>query len=270
MSLASANKARREMSAKSQVLAGEVVIITGASSGIGAVTAWEFARRGAQVVLAARRVSELEEKANAINEAGYHAVVIPTDVTDVAQVGQLAQRTIAMFGRVDVLVNDAGIAWRESFEENSIEQITQIVNVNLLGAILLTHAVLPGMLERHHGAIISVASVAAHIAVDPLYSATKFGLRGFSLSLHRELAGSGVSASIVSPGFVRTPLNRHMRLRMPGPEIVAKAIADLVVHPRREVIVPGFYRPIIEGERMLPWIADRLIGLSRHRVVPKK
>jgi len=270
MSLLSTNKAQGEMQAKSRVLAGEIAIITGASSGIGEVTAWEFARRGAQVVLAARRVNELQEKVNAINAAGYHAVAIPMDVTDIAQVELLAERTIEMFGQVDVLVNNAGIAWRESFAENSKEQITQIINVNLLGAIQLTHAVLPAMLERHHGAIISVASVAAHIAVDPLYCATKFGLRGFSLSLHRELAGSGVSASIVSPGFVRTPLNRHMRLHMPGPEIVAKAIADLVVHPRREVVVPGFYRPFIEGERMFPWIADRIISLSRHRVVPKK
>jgi NADP-dependent 3-hydroxy acid dehydrogenase YdfG len=268
MKLARDSGKRKEASARSPALAGKVVIITGASSGIGAATAWEIARRGAHVVLAARREQELEAKANAINAAGYHAVAVPTDVTDAAQVQHLTERTLEMFGQVDVLVNNAGMAWRESFQDNSTGQIEQIVDVNLLGAILLTHAVLPGMLERRRGVIISVGSVAAHIPVDPLYCATKFGLRGFSLSLHRELLGSGVAASIVSPGFVSTPMNMHMHLPMPGPEIVARAIANLALHPRREVVVPAYYRPIMAGEHLLPWVADRIIRWTRRRVIP--
>ena len=268
----SITKAKQEKSksnaiSKPKTLADKIAIVTGASSGIGAVTAFELARRGAQVVLAARSVDELEAQVSAITQAGYRAVAIPTDVTDLAQVTRLTEQTLGMFGRVDVLVNNAGIAWRESFTENTTEQITEIVNVNLLGVILLTHAVLPGMLERHHGTIISVASVAAHIAVDPLYCATKFGVRGFSLSLRRELTGSGVSVSIVSPGFVRTPMNRHMRLRMPGPELVARAIANLAVKPRREVVVPGFYSVLIEVELLFPGLADLFIRSNRRRVV---
>jgi short-subunit dehydrogenase len=249
-------------------LAGEVAIVTGASSGIGAVTAKELAGRGATVVLAARRVNELEAQAKAITDAGHRAVAIPTDVTDIEQLRHLTERTIELFGRVDVLVNNAGIAWREPYMENSIEQIEQIINVNLLSTILLTHVVLPGMMERRHGSLIFVASVAAHIPVDPLYSATKFGVRGFALSLRRELANTGVSVSVVSPGFVRTPMNRHMRMPMPGPELVAGAIADLAVHPRREVIVPGFYRPAITFDRLFPWVADLIIRLTRPHVVP--
>jgi short-subunit dehydrogenase len=249
-------------------LAGEVAIVTGASSGIGAVTAKELAGRGATVVLAARRVNELEAQAKALTDAGYRAVAIPTDVTDIEQLRHLTERTIELFGRVDVLVNNAGIAWRESYMENSIEQIEQIINVNLLSTILLTHVVLPGMMERRHGSLIFVASVAAHIPVDPLYSATKFGVRGFALSLRRELANTGVSVSVVSPGFVRTPMNRHMRMPMPGPELVARAIADLAVHSRREVIIPGFYRPAIEFDRLFPWVADLIIRLTRPHVVP--
>jgi NAD(P)-dependent dehydrogenase (short-subunit alcohol dehydrogenase family) len=267
MSLVKVNKG--DTSIVSQTLVDKTAIVTGASSGIGAVTAFEFARRGAQVVLAARRVDELEAQVKAITLAGYRAVAIPTDVTDLAQVKSLIEQTLTQFGRVDVLVNNAGMAWRESFLENSTEQITHIVNVNLLGVILLTHAVLPSMLERHSGTIISVASVAAHIAVDPLYCATKFGVRGFSLSLRRELAGSGVSVSIVSPGFVRTPMNRHMRLPMPGPEIVARAIADLAVKPRREVVVPGYYSPMIAFDRLFPGLADLFIRSNRSKVVPK-
>jgi len=257
----------RKNSARPQTLEGEVAIVTGANSGIGAVTAKEFARRGAKVVLAARRVNELEAQAKAITEAGYCAVTIPTDVTDLTQIRHLTERTTELFGRVDVLVNNAGIAWRESYMDNSIEQIEQIINVNLLSTILLTHVVLPGMLEQHHGSLIFVSSVAAHIAVDPLYCATKSGVRGFALSLRRELANTGVSVSVVSPGFVHTPMNSHMRMPMPGPEPVARAIADLATHPRREVVVPGFYRPIIEGERLFPSIADRLIWWLRPHVI---
>jgi len=270
MNITTSKKEQKKTGVQQQPLAGKVVIVTGASSGIGAVTAKELGRRGALVVLAARRVNELEAQASAITGAGYQAVAIPTDVTDPLQVTRLVERTVEFFGRVDVLVNNAGLAWQEPFIENSTQQITHILNVNLLGAILMTHAVLPGMLERHHGAIIFVASVAAHIAVDPLYCATKFGVRGFSLSLYRDLANSGVSASIVSPGFVSTPMNHHMRMRMPGPEVVAKAIANLAVHPRREVVVPGYYRPLIAGERLFPWVADRVIRLSRRRIIPTR
>ncbi len=105
--------------------------------------------------------------------------------------------------------------------------------------------------------------MAAHIPVDPLYSATKYAIRGFSLSLYRQLLGTGVTACIVSPGFVRTPLNRHMHMPMPGPEIVARAIADLAVRPRREVVVPGYYNGLIVLEHLFPWLADFFVRIGR-------
>src|SRR2546421_2244427 len=111
---------RMRASSGSKQLAGEIAIVTGTSSGIGAATAWELARRGAQVVLAARRASELEIQACAINEAGYRAIAIPTDVTDTVQVTQLVERTAELFGRVDVLVNNAGIAGTSLFDGNSV------------------------------------------------------------------------------------------------------------------------------------------------------
>ncbi len=252
-----------------QVLAGEVAIVTGASSGIGANAAWELARRGATVVLAARSADELEAQASRINSAGYRAVAIPTDVTDAMQVTRLTEQTIDMFGQVDVLVNNAGIGWLKPLVESSIDEVTQVVNVNLLGAMFMTRAVLPGMLEHRHGALIFVASVSAHVAVDPLYSATKFGLRGFSLALRRELAASNISVSLISPGFIRTAMSKHtplsedMRRRLPGPELVAKTIADLVVKPRREVVVPRFYSALVGFERVFPRLVDLVIRLSR-------
>lgn len=239
-----------------RTIRGEVAIVTGASSGIGAATALELARRGARVVLAARRAEELAGVAHAIKEAGGEARVVQTDVTDAKQVAQLVRESIDAYGRVDVLVNNAGIGARSTFEQIPVEEIAHVVNVNLMGAMLATRAVLPGMIERHHGTIISVASVAGMVAVDPVYSATKFGLRGFSLSLRREVQDSGVSVSLVSPGFIRTPLTGGRRERMPGPEVVARAIAGLIRRPRREVIVPGYYSVAVLIEGMAPWLVD--------------
>ena len=254
-----------------QPLAGRVALVTGASSGIGAATARELARRGAKVALAARRADELDAQAQAIRAAGGEASAIPADVTDPAQVEALVARTIAQYGQIDILVNNAGIGWQRAFVGTSPEDIVRMLDTNLRGVILLTHAALPGMLARHHGAIITVASVAGHVAVDPLYSATKYGVRGFSLSLRRQLLGSGVSVSVVSPGFIRSNMTRRNRLPMPGPDLVARAIADLAAHPRREVVTPRYYRPLIWTERALPWLADRFLRPpQRGRSAPRR
>jgi short-subunit dehydrogenase len=244
-------------------LAGQVAIVTGASSGIGAATARELGRHGAVVVLAARRADQLDLQARAIRDAGGTAAVIPTDVAEAADVTMLAESTLAAFGRVDVLVNNAGASWLRPLASSPPDQIIALARVNLLGAMLLTRAVLPGMLERRHGAIISVGSLSGRVAMEPLYSATKYGLRGFSLSLRRQLAGTGVSVSLVSPGNINTAMTRHVAARMPEPSLVATAIAGLVRRPRREVIVPGRHYAIAWLEQALPSLAD-LVHRQRH------
>jgi short-subunit dehydrogenase len=242
-------------------LAGEVAIVTGASSGIGAATAGELARRGAAVVLAARRVAELDAQARAIREAGSEALAVPADVADPADVTSLVERTLAAYGRVDVLVNNAGASWFRPLTASPPGEIAALVGTNLLGAMLLTRGVLPGMLERRHGAVITVGSLSGRVAMEPLYSATKYGLRGFSLALRRQVAGSGVSVSLVSPGNIDTAMTKHVAARMPGPELVATTIAGLVRHPRREVVVPGKHYAIAWLEQMFPSLAD----LAHHR-----
>jgi short-subunit dehydrogenase len=237
-------------------LAGKVAIVTGASAGIGAATARELARRGAVVVLAARRETALESEARAIRQAGGTATSIPTDITDRTQVTRLAQATLERFGRVDVLVNNAGVGWSEPLASTSGTELAALVEVNLLGAMLLTRAVLPSMLERRRGVVISVASLSGRVAMEPVYSATKYGLRGFSLSLRRQLAGSGVSASLVSPGKIDTAMNSHVSARMPKPDLVARTIAELAVHPRREVVIPRRHYAIAWLEQLLPSGAD--------------
>lgn len=250
-------------------LAGEVAIVTGASSGIGAATARELARQGARVVLAARREDELNAHVLEIKNMGGEALAVPTDVTSQEQLARLVEQTMHAFGRVDILVNNAGIGM--GFLDASPADIRQIVEVNLLGAMLLSRLVTPGMLERRHGAIISVASVSGWIATDALYSGTKFGLRGFSRGLRRELWGSGVSVSLVSPGFIRTDMTAQ-RAKYPGPEVVARAIARLARHPRREVIAPKVFSGVPFGyqlasalEWLAPWLIDLTLGRNNRR-----
>ena len=234
----------------------EVAIVTGASSGIGAATARELGRRGARVALAARRIAELEAQAQAIRQAGGEAVAIPTDIADPAQVDSLVDRVHATFGRVDVLVNNAGAFWTRSLASSSADEVIGLLDVNLLGAMLLSRAVLPGMLQRRHGAIVSVGSLSGRVAMEPLYSATKYGLRGFSLALRRQLVGSGVSVSLVSPGKIDTAMTRYVSGRMPKPDLVAVTIADLVTQPRREVVIPRRHYAIAWLEQLLPGMAD--------------
>jgi NAD(P)-dependent dehydrogenase (short-subunit alcohol dehydrogenase family) len=238
-------------------LENEVAIVTGGSSGIGAATALELARRGARVVLAARRCDELEKQQRAIAAAGGEAISIPTDVTDPKQLSRLVERTEDVFGRIDVLVNNAGANWLRPLVATPPEELGRLLEVNLLSAMLLSRAVLPGMLERRHGAIIAVGSLSGRIAMEPVYSATKYGLRGFSLSLRRQLVGTGVSVSLVSPGNIRTEMTRQVKGRLPEPRVVAEEICELVRRPRREVVIPRRHYALAWLEQMLPSLADR-------------
>src|SRR5260370_4482813 len=152
---------RRNMSSSLQ---DEVAIVTGASSGIGAATARELARRGARVVLAARRAAELQAQVDAISDAGGQAMAVPTDVTDAVQVTRLLERTRAAFGRVDVLVNNAGVNWAKPLAATPADDIINLLQVNLLGTMLMTSMVLPEMRQRRHGAVISVDSIEIQVA----------------------------------------------------------------------------------------------------------
>lgn len=245
-----------------------VVLLTGASSGIGEAAAYELSARGYALALAARRAERLHTLALQLDPSGSRVIAVPCDVAEAQQREALVAAALNHFGRIDVLANNAGVGlgggvWWED------PDFARVLRVNLEAAMALTALALPPMLERGSGHIVNVASVAGQVATQGVYSASKFGVRGFSFALRRELWGSGVEVSVVSPGFVRTEMTARTRLPvpMPGPEIIAQAIADLLEHPRREVTVPRIYGLAGLLDSTLPALMDPLIarGYSARR-----
>lgn len=231
-----------------------VVIVTGASSGIGRATAIRFGKSGWTVVLAARRADELAAVAKQIDSA----VVLPTDLRDPAAITALVERATAVTGQIDALINNAGLGGGASVLTDD-ETVTAMVDVNLHAPIRLMRAVIPVMRAQGHGAIVNIGSVAGEIGISGTYSATKFALRGMTDSVRRELSGSGIGVTLIEPGFIATAFNAD-RPRLPGPEIVAAAVERALKRPRRLIVVPARYRAAILVANALPAVTDRLFA----------
>ncbi|WP_034385316.1 SDR family oxidoreductase [Deinococcus sp. YIM 77859] len=240
------------------------ILLTGASSGIGRATAAVLASRGHRLVLAARRAEALATLARALDPSGSRVLAVPTDVTDDASRRALVEAARAQFGMVDVLINNAGVTVERGWWWDDLDPL-RVLRVNLEAPIELTRLVLPQMRTRGAGHIVNIGSVAGRVPFNGLYSASKFGLRGFSQALRRELLGTGVEVSLVSPGFVRSEMTRAARLPMPGPEIVARAVADVLERPQREVIVPRAYRLPVLLDALFPGLVDRVVPLVFRR-----
>jgi NAD(P)-dependent dehydrogenase (short-subunit alcohol dehydrogenase family) len=233
-----------------------IVIVTGASSGIGEATALRLGRSGNTVVLAARRTEELAAVARRIETNGGTAVVAPTDVRKADAVRALIERTLAVGGRIDALINNAGIGGAASVLADD-DDVDRMIDVNLRAPIRLMRAVVPIMREQRSGAIVNIGSVAGEVGIGGTYSATKFALRGMTDSVRRELRGTGIGVTLIEPGFIATPAN-SARKNLPGPEIVAEAVASALKRPRRRIIVPAKYRAAVLLSNALPMITDRV------------
>ena len=224
-----------------------MVAITGASAGIGAATARLAASEGATVLLSARRGDRLDAVVSEIQQAGGRAIAVPGDVTSEADMSTLVARAMADFGRLDVMVLNAGIGYHGPLDETSPDAMRRLVDVNLMGTLYAAHAALVAMRKQGHGHLIAISSIAGRRGVggSSVYSATKAAQIGFIEALRAEFHGTRLHASVVYPVSTRTEFHEAIArdfghaVSGKGPkqsaDVVARAIVDCMVSPRPEV-----------------------------------
>lgn len=264
-------------------LRGSVALVTGASAGIGLEIAEQLAAEGTHLVLAARNRERLAELANRLSSTGIKAIDVPTDVSRSEDLSRLTEAALAEFGRIDVLVNNAGVECFDYFERLSPTQIIATVQTNLTGAIQLTHLVVPSMLQQQRGAVINMASTAGkHCpAFESVYGATKAGLIGFTQGLRGEYERQGISVSAVCPGFTRNG-GIFERMRKAGAKkppfalgsTDAQAVAATVRRAIREggpeyIVNRPPVRPAIVFREMFPRLGEKLITAVTRRFIKR-
>lgn len=253
----------------------EGCFITGASSGLGRGLALRLAREGFVVGLSSRRPRELEEVADTIREGGGAAGVYPCDVSNRKQVREAVRAFEAELGVVDLLVANAGVSINTRVDAFDADEIEGVIRTNLLGAVYAAEAVLGGMLERGRGHIVAVSSLAGvgGLPMSAAYSASKGGMTNFFESLRIDLRGSGVDVTVITPGFVRTPMTAHNRHSMPFLMELDPAL-DLMVRAirkrKRSLAFPWPLAGVAWGARFLPRsIYDRLASRVDRRKDPE-
>ncbi|HVA60184.1 MAG TPA: SDR family NAD(P)-dependent oxidoreductase [Mycobacteriales bacterium] len=245
-------------------LDGTVALVTGASSGIGEATALALAEQGAAVALVARRKDRLDALAERVRAAGGVAEVLEADVVEPAQAQHAVERTVAQLGRLDILINNAGVMLLGPAVGAPLEEWERMISLNLLGLLYCSHAAVPHLIEaaetsdRRVADLVNVSSVAGRVARSGsgVYNATKFGVGAFSESLRQEVTGRHVRVSLVEPGAVETELAGHNRpevlqtlaARFSGIERmqagdIADAISYIVTRPRHVAVNELLIRP---------------------------
>jgi NAD(P)-dependent dehydrogenase (short-subunit alcohol dehydrogenase family) len=253
---------------------GKVVVLTGASSGLGRAAAIEFAGKGARVVLAARGLAALEEVSALCRAAGGEALAVETDVTDEPAVRRLAARALELTGRIDVWINNAGVTAFAPLFEGPFEDHRRVIETNVYGPIFGARAVLPIFRRQGAGVLINVSSVLGKVGQPyvPSYVISKFALQGLSETLRKTLAEErDIHVCTLLPYAFDTPHFEHGANRvgldaramppMQAPEAVARALVSLAERPRRELYVPRAARLGVAAHAVFPDLGDRLVLL---------
>jgi len=251
------------------MLKGKIVFISGASSGIGALAAKMAARRGAIPILTGRNLGKLKETAQEIQgECAFYQM----DVTSYEQVVETVELVIAKYGKIDILLNNAGYGKFELFQDAEMESFEAMMDTNYLGVVRCTKAVLPHMQRQRNGHIINVASMAGKLATAKStgYSATKHAVLGFTNALRMELRGTGIDVSAINPGPIDTPFFeqadpdgtyvKNVGWLMLKPEKVANSIISIMEKRRAEVDLPAAAGAGIKLYGLFPRLIDKLFG----------
>jgi len=248
----------------------KVILITGASSGIGKETAIKFAKLGANIILVARRKDKLEQVANELKKFNVSILVCQCDVSKKDQVKEMSKIVLEKFESIDILVNNAGFAIYGSVSNLTIDEIESQMATNYFGMIYCIKNFLPSMLKKKSGHIVNVASVAASFGLPGIasYCASKFAMLGFSEGLKHELKNTGVGITVVSPIIVRTNFFEYPSFeKMPkfsptslSSKTVAKAILKAANSPRLEIIVPSLVRGAVWMKNTFPFFINPILG----------
>ena len=257
-------------------LQGKVVVITGASSGIGRATALEFSRARCRVVLAARRLDALEQTAALCREQGGSAHVVTTDVTLESDLRRLRDEALARWGRIDVWVNNAGTTYFARLDEGDLAAHRRVIETNLIAPMMAARLVLPVFRRQRAGTLINVGSVLSQVGQTfvPAYVVSKFGLRGLTEAVRADVADiPGIQVSTVLPYAVDTPhfqeagnatgKRPHAMPFVQDPEDVARALVDVAARPRRQRYVPRY---IVAGVA-LHWLWPAATELLLHQAL---
>lgn len=252
-----------------EFLLDKVAIVTGASSGIGRATALALAKQGACVALAARRADALLELSEQIKALGREVLVLPTDVTRREQVEAMVQTALSQWGRVDILISNAGEYIQAPIIELDPADLQRSLDVNYFGGVYCIKAVLPHMLAQKSGHIVTVTSMDGKIGLPPdaPYVSAKFALTGFMEVLRQEVSDQGIAVTNVLPGRVDTVMIEHLRFSWVSPKIspetVARAILDAIRKRKPIVIVPPQAKLLYYINVFAPRLSDRLSRFFR-------
>lgn len=245
-----------------------VVLITGASSGLGWETALAFAGKGSKIAITARSADKLQELAQLIRQKGTECLAVPVDVTDESSVQAMTEQVMEYYGRIDVLVNNAGVGRFASVVEAGLDDLKAMMEVNYFGIVRCIQAIVPQMMRQNMGYVVNVASVAGFLAAPTHggYSATKFAVIGLSEALREEVNPYGIKVTTVNPGPIDTPffdqadidkIPKIAKRFMLKPDQVAREIVHAVESEVPQVVLPKSLSPLIIIKALAPSLFAR-------------